>query len=692
MQFQGKHLSVSSLGDGLHELCFHATGSVNKFDAATLQELDDVTALLSHANEVRGLLVTSALDAFIVGADIFEFVALFKQPVDTIRAFIDQQSQRFYRFSQLPFPTVACVNGLALGGGFEMALSCDERVLASVAAVGLPETTLGIIPGFGGCIRLSRLTGPITAMQWIVDAKPRKAAQALADGACEEVVDLAQLRASGLMRLEALSSNGAMHAIRAKRDRLAPIEASALQGLHAAVHAKAHLEPAPSVAVGVIVDSVGLSETEALQVEAAAFAQVAKTQAADALVKVFVNDQAVRKKAKQLAKGAHEVKRIGVIGAGIMGTGIAETCAGVGLEVFVYDTLPVALERSERTIRKNLQRQVEAKRLSPDAMASSAARIHYEHQLSALADCQWIIEAVSEKAGVKHEVFAALKRVATPDTLLASNTSSLSITELSQACHLPDRLLGLHFFNPVPKMPLVEIIPGANTRPEWIAQAMALALTLKKVPIVVGECAGFLVNRILMAYVAGFEAALAAGIPVAQIDRVMTQFGWPMGPAMLMDVIGLDTMVAIGEIIGRGVHESLRLQPSSVMVQLVNAGHLGQKTGVGFYTHERDEHGRFHSRLNPDVGPPSPATPESDQRVIDRLMCPMVFEAKRCLDEGIGHSVAEIDMAMILGLGFPKAVGGPLCWWAWRGEEAWRQAAAAISSTDALYRFPAAAA
>jgi 3-hydroxyacyl-CoA dehydrogenase / enoyl-CoA hydratase / 3-hydroxybutyryl-CoA epimerase / enoyl-CoA isomerase len=687
MDSQGATIRLSEYAPGFYRLSFNSQGSVNKFDASTLKQLAGMIEVLATTSGVKGLLVTSELDSFIVGADIFEFVPLFAQPAANILAFIHEQSECFLKFARLPFPTLALINGIALGGGFEMALACDERIAVTNARVGLPETTLGIIPGFGGCVRLSRLIDPIRAMDWIISARPRSAQEALDDGAVQAIVDAPQLLTQGMERLAQLQASGEWLNHRAKREHLAPIPAEPLQALKAALQTRTRLEPAPWRAVEVIAQSVGLSQADACALESRAFAEVAKTEAAHALVGVFVNDQLVRKKAKSLAQGAVPVERIGVIGAGIMGTGIAEAAASVGITVQILDASQSRLAQSQQTLKSNLARQVAQGRLAEPQAAACLARVKPIGQVSEFADVAWVIEAVSEQLAIKQAVFSELSATAPPTLALASNTSSLSISTLSQMVPKPERFVGIHFFNPVPKMPLVEIIAGQHTAPAVTAQAVALALQLKKVPIVVGECAGFLVNRILMAYVAGFEAALAAGVSVAAIDAAMVAFGWPMGPAMLMDVIGLDTMVAIAAVIGAGIRPCLYLKTDSVIARLVALGHLGQKTGQGFYRHERDDKGRWVSHPGEVVTQllPGNAGEEPLERTQDRLMVPMCYEAKRCLDEGIGASAAEIDMALLLGLGFPKAKGGPLCLAEWRGWSELHNAARAIAPTDGLY-------
>ena len=656
--YHGRALRLDTLDEGFAELLLDLDGSsVNKLDRTTLDDLAAAVAVLERA-PLRGLLVRSAKPAFVVGADITEFPALFEAGEPALRGWLAQALDTFARLAALPFPSVAAVNGVALGGGLELALLADARVLAADAKVGLPEVTLGICPGFGGTVRLARLIGVAPALDWMLDGQPRKAQVAQAAGLAERVVPVEALREEALAQLRALADGDDWPAQRARRQQ--PVEQP--EGLAARGERLDPRYPAPLAILAAATAQAALPLDDALAVESETFVRLARGPEAASLVGLFLADQAVRKAARGHAAGAAPVQRAAVLGAGIMGGGIAYQAASRGTPILMKDIRAEALELGMATAGGQLDRQIAKGRLDEAGKAEVLARIQPTLEWQGFAGVDLVVEAVVEREDVKTAVLAEAERLLGEDAVLASNTSTISIDRLAAGLARPERFCGMHFFNPVPQMPLVEVIRGRHTSEATLARTVAFALALGKTPIVVRDCPGFLVNRVLFPYFNGFNRLLKDGVDFARIDRVMEAFGWPMGPAYLADVIGLDTMVHADRVLQQGFPERMGHDGEPLMEQLLAAGCLGQKNGRGFYLYATDAQGRRQREPSAEARAllGAPAGEVSDAEIVDRLMVPLCLETARCLEDGIVDSAAEADMGLVLGLGFPRFRGGAL--------------------------------
>jgi 3-hydroxyacyl-CoA dehydrogenase/enoyl-CoA hydratase/3-hydroxybutyryl-CoA epimerase/enoyl-CoA isomerase len=668
--FQGKTLRLAPLHGGLFELCFDRTGeSVNKFDRLAIEEMRQAVNRLRTDPAVRGLLVTSAKDNFIVGADIFELRTLFERPEAEIWALVREQSAIFTALSQLPFPSVAAINGMALGGGFEAALACDRRVMANGAVVGLPEVTLGIMPGYGGSVRLPRIAGCATALEWVTSGAPQKAAAALHAGAVDDVVAPEALRATALAWLG--EAAGGQQDWQARRALVAgPVEwtPTVLEQARAAATKAIRHYSAAAAFMQFLADTAGLEAQAALQEEPRVFAWLCKTETAASLVRLFVNEQFLKKKAKGYAKLARPVQQAAVVGAGIMGGGIAYTSAVRGTPVLMKDIAQPALDLGLAEADKLLAKQMEAGRMKAEKAQQIRASIRAQLDFVGFDEADLVVEAVVENLAIKKKVLAEVETLVKPEAIIASNTSSLSIADMATALQRPQNFVGMHFFNPVPQMPLVEVIRGPATDPVAAATTAGHALAMGKTPIVVQDCPGFLVNRILIPYCLAFLRLVHDGADYQHVDRVMEAFGWPIGPAYLADVVGMDTLVHVLRVIAAGY--GVRMQPSFPLAVelLVDHKRLGQKSGAGFYRYENDAKGKPRKLVDESTATlistvqPNGLCSFSDQEIVDRMMLPMVLEAARCLDEGVAESAIEVDMGLILGLGFPRHLGGVLHW------------------------------
>lgn len=691
--YEGQSLSLKMLTDGIVELRFDRQGeSVNKFDRSTVQELEFAVTRIRATADIRGVLVTSGKDVFIVGADIFEFKALFELAEPDIAAHIAHQNQAFTGFEDLPVPTVVAINGIALGGGLEMTLAADFRVASETAQVGLPEVNLGLFPGYGGTVRLPRIAGAAVALEWITTGRPVDARRAQAAGVVDVVVPPASLRASALDYLQRAINSTAWRQRRLQKQGPFAADLTAFAQTRQSLSRDAMHRPAASAAVDLLERAARLTRDDALALESQSFARIARTQAAASLVQIFINDQFIKKKSKAVAKLAPPVGQVAVIGAGIMGGGIAYVTASAGIPSFMKDIAQKALDLGEAEARRLLAKQVEAGKISSEKAEQTLGSIQRSLDYHGMESADVIIEAVVENLGVKKQVLSEIEARCRPGAVIASNTSSLSISEMARSLQHPQNFAGMHFFNPVPAMPLVEVVRGPQTSDSAAAKVVGLASRMGKTPVVVKDVPGFLVNRILIAYFLGYLLAIRDGVDFRALDQALERFGWPMGPGYLADVIGLDTLQHVIEIIAAGYPDRMNAGfPHAVRI-LAQQGRLGQKNGLGFYKYLPDARGRLQKVEDPAVAAlltqaGSPAIREcTEQELQERLMLPLVIEAVRCLDEGVAATAAEIDMALILGIGFPRYAGGPLQYADWMGLDELIQRCAAHESLGPLYR------
>lgn len=672
MIYQGNSISVSLLEDGIAKLNYdNQTESVNKFDQATIKEFGEAVTALEQSSDVKGLIVTSGKKVFIAGADITEFVGNFKKPEAEIASWVLDINKTFNRFEDLPFPKVAAINGASMGGGTEMTLVCDYRVMSDKASIGLPEVKLGIFPGFGGSVRLPRIIGIDNALEIIATGEAQKPAAALKVGMVDAVVAADHLEASAIDLVKKCIAGDLDWKAR-HDEKINPVKLNALEQAMAFNSAKGVLfskanpaqYPAPKIALESIEKHVNLPRDKALEIESAGFAKAAKTPQAESLVGLFLNDQAVRKLVKTHSAKAHDIKEAAVLGAGIMGGGIAYQAASKGLPIIMKDIKAEQLDLGMREASKHLSSGMARGKVTPAQMGETLSRIRPTLNYGDFGETDIVIEAVVENPKVKHAVLKEVEGLVKENCILASNTSTISITYLASVLERPENFVGMHFFNPVHRMPLVEVIRGEKSSEEAVATTVALAEKMGKVPVVVNDCPGFLVNRVLFPYFGAFDLLIKQGADFVQIDKVMEKFGWPMGPAYLMDVVGIDTGVHGAEVMAEGFPDRMKPDYKVSGQILFEANRLGQKNGVGFYKYETDKKGKLVKTADPqtvELLKPFIDAPKQfeDQEIIDRLMIALCNETVRCLEDNIVSTPAEADMAMIMGIGFPPFRGGP---------------------------------
>ena len=666
-----KPLEIAGNSKDFFELSINLKNeSVNKFNSETLGELK--TALSKVPSTLKGLLVSSGKETFIAGADIMEFLEHFKRSEGELKTWIGETQKLFSQIEDFNAPTVCILSGFALGGGLEFALTCDYRIATPGTKIGLPETSLGIIPGWGGTVRLPRLIGMDTAIEWITSGKQFDVNDAFKVGLVDAITAPADLRKAGTDLLTQLS-DGTLPWKNRKEEKKAKLPLNTLEKtmgfnvMKAGVFAVAGTNyPAPFAAIEAIEKSQNATRDEAMTHEAEQFAKMAKTTQARALVGNFLADQAVKKKAKSAKSQAKEIKQAAVLGAGIMGGGIAYQSAVSKVPILMKDIRPEALGHGMKEAATLLDKQVQRGKATPLSMAETLSRITPTLKQEDLKAANYVIEAVTENEKVKISVLKEVEATVSPEAIIASNTSTISITGLATNLSRPEKFCGMHFFNPVPKMPLVEIIRGAKTAPETIATAVAYASAMGKTPIVVNDCPGFLVNRVLFSYLAAFNQLVKDGVDFVRIDKLMEKWGWPMGPAYLIDVVGIDTTNHASEVVAKAFPDRMPLLPDYSVAIFYKAGNYGQKNGKGFYRYSVDAKGKPKKEINPEAyqllgqDPSKMNTTITDQEIVDRLVLAFTFESARCLSEKIVDTAQELDLAMLTGLGYPPFRGGPM--------------------------------
>ena len=673
MIHSGNAITVQMLSDGIAEFRFDLQGeSVNKFNRATVQDLAAAIEAVKANNDIKGLIVTSGKSSFIVGADITEFGDNFAQGEAAIAEWLGPVNNIFSGFEDLDLPKVAAINGIALGGGFEMCLVCDYRVMSTAAQVGLPEVKLGLFPGFGGTVRLSRVIGIDNAVEWIATGAQKKPDAALKDGAVDAVVAPEKLTEAAIdLVKQALA--GKLDWKAKRQEKLDPVKLNPLEQMMAfnssrgVVLAKANPAqyPAPKLVLDSLQAGASLGRDDALKVESQGFAKAAITPQSGALIGLFMNDQVVKKISKKHEKNAHPVNMAAVLGAGIMGGGIAYQSASKGTPIIMKDIGNAQLALGMSEANSLLSKQVDRKRLTPAKMGEIFARIRPTLSYDEFKDVDIVIEAVTENPKVKEAVLADAEKSVRENTIIASNTSTISITRLAKVLQRPENFVGMHFFNPVHMMPLVEVIRGEKSSDEAVATTVALAQKMGKTPIVVNDCPGFLVNRVLFPYFGAFDLLVKDGADFQQVDNVMAKFGWPMGPAYLIDVVGIDTGVHGAEVMAEGFPDRMKPDYKGATQAMYEAKRLGQKNDVGFYKYVLDKKGKKAKTVDPTayeiIAPfiTGEKREFDNQEIIDRMMIAFCNETVRCLEDNIVATASEADMAMIMGVGFPPFRGGP---------------------------------
>lgn len=633
----GRHWTLEQDAGHVAWLVFDKQGATaNSLGRAAMEELDARLAELALLAP-RGLVIASAKSGFIAGADVSEFaqVAAPEEAVPFIRA----AHAVLDRLERLPFPTVAAINGYCLGGGLELAMACRHRVCIDdpKTVLGLPEVMLGIHPGFGGTVRAVRLVGVTAAMDLMLTGRNLRPGQALGIGLVDRVVPAAQLKSA--------ARELAIHPLPVRRApilqrvlSLAPLRGLVAPGIERQIARRVRREhyPAP-YAILDLWRRHGADPRSAYEAEARSVARLVCTPASRNLVRVFFLQERLKGLGgRDLQQGGH----VHVVGAGVMGGDIAAWCALRGFTVTLQD-------RGEEYLRPALARArtfFEKRERVPGKAEETVARLSADLDGAGIERADVVIEAIVEDAQAKRALYSRIEPRLKPGAVLATNTSSIVLEELGAGLRDPGRLVGLHFFNPVAQMPLVEVIEARDTSPTSRAAALAFVRAIDRLPLPCRSAPGFLVNRILMPYLTEAMIAAREGIPLAVIDRVATDFGLPMGPIELADTVGLDVCLHVGRILAKAFG---RAAPEAV-AGLVASGKLGRKSGEGLYVW----------RDGKAIKPAADSAPPAD--LCNRLMLPMVNEAVAILREGVVADADLVDAGVVFGTGFAPFRGGPL--------------------------------
>ncbi|HEY2615456.1 MAG TPA: 3-hydroxyacyl-CoA dehydrogenase NAD-binding domain-containing protein [Chthoniobacterales bacterium] len=624
--------------DGICVLIFDRPDSgANIFDAATMNDLSDHLGFIEKEKSLKGVIIASAKKSiFIAGADLQTLLE--QAQTGELRAFIAEGQRVFNRLAALKIPTAAAIHGACAGGGYEITLACDYRVASNDPAtrIGLPETTLGLIPAWGGATRLPRLIGAAAAANVILKGKLHSAEEALKAGLIDEIVPREQL----------------MEAARRKiRERKR--KPSAPPGAEKEIATPVDHNPAPARALDVIKRGLTSSVDESLALELDAIVELGESEATQNLIRNFFLGDKFRKGTSKTP--AEKISHAAVIGAGVMGSGIAQWLSSRGVSVILRDVNAEQLDRGLANIEKTYSEAVKRGLMTEDKAKEGRARIVASAVSGELRDVQIVIEAASEKLEIKKQIFRDLVAKTPAKTILATNTSALSISDLGATAGEPGRVIGLHFFNPVSRMKLVEVVVGKETAPETVERALAFTRQIGKLPVVVRDSPGFLVNRVLFPYLLDAAELYECQIGAKEIDDTLVEWGMPMGPLRLIDEIGIDITVDIAETLAASMGSRARMP--QILQKMRAAQMLGRKSGAGFYKYEgkQQTENEAPKQWRLECGENFAA-----ENLRNRLIFLMVNEAARCLEEKVVSMPEDADFGMMMGTGFAPFRGGPL--------------------------------
>lgn len=649
---------------------------MNVFDSGVIAELESLVTEWERAKDIKAIVFRSGKPSgFLAGADI-NVIQSISTPKEADEI-IGRGQNLFTRVEKLPMPTVAVIHGPCLGGGMEFALACKYRIARddSSTQLGLPETQLGVIPGWGGTQRLPKVVGVVKALDMILTAKKVSASSAKKMGLVHLAPSPQDFDKAVQEFVETvIASPSAAEVYRSpRRPLLARLVNNtgigrwlAFKGTRQQIQHQIPHYPALEAAVEAVKAGYKTPGQPGMDAERAAFCKVLFTPTCRNLIGLFFQREKARSVATWAGSGEGakpaSIDKLGVIGGGAMGAGIAQLAAYQGLEVVLREINQEALDAGMNRIRKLFEESVTKKKLTPDEAAAKLAKVKPTVDWEPLSRMDAVVEAVVEREDIKQKVFQELEAQTSSDAVLATNTSSLSVRRLAEPRENPERVAGLHFFNPVHRMELVEVVRTESTSPAAISRLVRLVKKLGKTPIVVEDSPGFVVNRILFPYLAEAVRMVCEGENVESIDRALKRFGMPMGPLELLDQVGLD----IGAHVASGLADVIPDPGPTArrLTAMVEAGWLGKKSGQGFYVYEKGKKGKPTVWGEAPSATPPGKTPEKFATGLSlteaRLIMPIINEAARCLEEHIVKEAWMVDLAMVLGTGFAPFRGGPL--------------------------------
>lgn len=668
----GKAFSVTEK-NGIATVTFDLPGEkVNKFSTPVMNEFKALIQKLSTSSYKFVVFKSAKSKIFIAGADIEEIKALNTE--EAVRHAVGGGQEIMNMVEDLPMPTMALINGACAGGGCEFILACDYRIASddSSTRIGLPETQLGILPGFGGCVRLPRVVGIQAALDVILAGKLLAAKKALKIGLVDYMVHPNLLESFAEKEIEKIlaSGKGKRRKTFKAKGLVGKLLEGPLKGIVFNAAKKATLKatkghyPAPLEAMQVICKTYGMSDrAKALEIEKDHFVRCALTDISKNLIHVFYLTEMVKKSSGVADKNvkAKPVKNIGVLGAGTMGGGIAYVAADKGIGVRVKDISHDANVKALKHAYDLWKKLTKKKVIDNYQFAQKTSLVSTTLDFSGFKNLDVVVEAIVEDMNIKKKVIGETAKNMREDAIIVTNTSSLSVTEMADGHPRPEYFAGMHFFSPVHKMPLVEVIRGPKSSDETIATVFELSKKMGKMPVVVKDGPGFLVNRLLLPYMAEAAFLLTEGMDIESVDKAYLKFGMPMGPFELMDSVGLDVGAKVLKIFSKAYPD--RVEVSPIMDKLAaNKARLGQKTNLGFYKY--DHNGRkteVDQTVYAELGLSARTNPYDAQECVERGVFAMINECCLALDaDKIVETPHEVDLAMIMGTGFPPFRGGLL--------------------------------
>ncbi|NGX43071.1 MAG: Fatty acid oxidation complex subunit alpha [Chlamydiae bacterium] len=661
--------------EGIAHLVFDYPGEkINKISIPVLDELDGILEGLVDNKHIKAMLITSAKEGiFIAGADLKSFDSLFDDP-DRAREMLGKGHQVFSKLEKLPFPTIAVINGVCLGGGLELALACTYRIVADHprTSLGLPETSLGIFPGWGGTQRLPKLIGLTEGLKIILTGKPVKAMNAWKIKLADAIVpwEFQEQKVEEFVRM-CLTEKGRREIIsrRKRKGMFSLLFEKNFIGRHIVYWQSKRTilkktkgdYPAPLVALEVVKKTYGIPLEKGLKVELDMFIKNMKknSKIANYLIQIFFNSEAMKKDPglPETKKAALPIHAVGVLGAGVMGSGISWLMSYRDIPVRMKDINWEFVGKGYEAAWDIYKTLMKIRRLKPGQANLKFHNITGTIDYTGFRHLDLIIEAAVENIDLKHKILQELEGEIRPDAIVATNTSSLTIKELATVMQHPERLIGMHFFNPPSRMPLVEIVAGEKTSPEAVATAVELCKRIKKMPIVVGDCSGFLVNRIFARGFVETMRMLDEGIDMQRIDKIFLKFGMPMAPFVLADKIGNDVNLKAF----KGFESAYpdRMHVPHILDVMVEQELYGEKVRKGFYLYQKKSK-KPNPKVQEIITSSEEAAKISDEEIVERVVLAMINEAARCLQEKIVTKPGYLDIAMIFGTGFPPFRGGVL--------------------------------
>jgi 3-hydroxyacyl-CoA dehydrogenase/enoyl-CoA hydratase/3-hydroxybutyryl-CoA epimerase len=664
-----RHLTLETAADGFATLTMNnADESMNIVNDAFIADMEEATRMIAADPAIKGVILTSGKKAFMAGADLKQLVRGYgKLSAKEAYAFSDRATQMHRAIEKSGKPWVAAINGLALGGGFELALACHHRILVDdpKALVGLPEVNLGLLPGSGGTVRLSLIAGVKAALDLLLSGRSVNPSEALKLKIVDQVVPADQLvdrarawLATGPDPVKSWDVKGWVPP--QKKGMTVPEDSAFYMMATGSLATKGYNLPAPRAILSSVFEGMQLPFDKALAIEGKYFAKLLTDPVARNLIRTtFISKQAAEKGARRPAGVAKsEVKKLGVLGAGMMGAGIAYVSARAGIEVVLLDRDVPTAEKGKAYSAKVEGKRLEKGKTSQDEVDALLARITVTDDFAKLEGCDLVVEAVFEDAAIKAETTRRAEAVLPVHAVFASNTSTLPISQLAQASKRPEQFIGLHFFSPVDRMELVEVIRGKQTSDEALARSLDFIAQLRKTPIVVNDSRGFYTSRVFRMMIFESVAMLEDGVAPARIENAAKAAGFPVGPLALLDEVTMELPVKILDDAAGEAGNSYTIEKGyRVLKRMVELGRGSRKAGQGFYDY-LDSGKRLWKGLGEEF-PQAVEQPEQDE-LKKRFLYAQAIETARCLEEGVLETPEDADLGAVYGWGFPAWTGGTL--------------------------------